>query len=202
MRLDGPPGKVIPEAAAVRAVDVLVVGSHGRTGVSRVLLGSVAEKILRASPVPVLVARGPAESPFGRILVATDFGEPAERALRLALELAAPGATVDVVHFVSIVPLVAVPARALLSTEMERLTARALPIGRQLLARHRRDDVVVDFASEIGDPRLGALERIRLRGYDLVAVGSHGRSRVTRALLGSVSEGIVRHAPCSVLVTR
>lgn len=201
LRLDGPPGKVVPQTAAALAADLLIVGSHGRTGLERVVLGSVAEKILRASTVPVLVARGPAEA-FRRILVATDFGEEAERALQLALELAEPGAEVDVVHFAAIAPLVAVPVHPFLGTEATRITAHALSLGRELVARHPRPGVAVDFTCEIGDARLGALERVRARGHDLVAVGSHGRSGLGRSLLGSVSEGIVRHAPCSVLVTR
>jgi nucleotide-binding universal stress UspA family protein len=202
MRLDGPAGEVIPAAARAEAVDLVVVGSRGRSGVKRILLGSVAEKVVRTSPVPVLVARGAAEAPFRRALVATDLGEPAERALAAALELVEPPAALDLVHLVALEPVVGIPVRPLVTTALAAVTEEARRAAGELAARHAREGVAVAVACEIADPRDGVLDRLEAGGHDLVAVGSHGRHGVARALLGSVSETIVRHAPCSVLVAR
>lgn len=56
---EGDPGEAIVEAAAAEAVDLVVVGSHGRRGMDRFVMGSVSEQVVRTSPVPVVVARGP-----------------------------------------------------------------------------------------------------------------------------------------------
>jgi nucleotide-binding universal stress UspA family protein len=56
---EGDPGEAIVEAAVAEAVDLVVVGSHGRRGVDRFVMGSVSERVVRTSPVPVVVARGP-----------------------------------------------------------------------------------------------------------------------------------------------
>ena len=90
----------IVAAAADLSVDLIVTGTHGRTGLARFFLGSIAEKVVRLAQTNVLVAR-PSDSEdgaFQRILVPTDFSPASKRALLLGMDLAAPNATITLFH--------------------------------------------------------------------------------------------------------
>jgi nucleotide-binding universal stress UspA family protein len=198
----GEPAQTLIEVARTEAAELLVVGSHGKTGITRLVLGSVAERVAQHSDIPVLVARGTAEEPFRRALVATDFGAAAERALELALRLVAPGATVDVVNAVAIPIFVAAPLHAVAVQSLGELQVAARRLGADLVARHARRGVALRFIDDVGDPRDSILTRLEEQPYDLLATGTHTRRGADRLLLGSVSTALVRHAKCSVLVVR
>ncbi len=200
--LEGFPDEMIADAARAQAVDLVVVGSHGRTGPRRVLVGSVAEHVVRMSDGPVLVVRAPTTSSFTRILAATDFTPQAERALETAVELAAPGASIDVVHFIQFPAKLAEPSPFLDEAVVSQAENEAHKRGQEAVARHRRPDMQMRFATGIGGARDGILQRLESEQHDLVALGSHGRRGVRRFLLGSVAQAILRHAPCSVLIGR
>jgi nucleotide-binding universal stress UspA family protein len=192
LRVDGPAAGVLLEVARAQGVDLLVVGSHGRTGLRRLLLGSVAERVVRESAAPVLVARGEVGRGFHRVLVGSDLGPESERALDAAVTLAAPAALVEVLH---VLPL-PVPSVALLRGREEDVRAA----GAALVGRHRREGLEVLFSCEVGDARGELLRRAAAQRRDLLAVGSHGRGPLARAALGAVSDAVVRGASCSVLV--
>ncbi|MBA3818984.1 MAG: universal stress protein, partial [Deltaproteobacteria bacterium] len=87
----GPADEVLAAAALEHAAELVVIGSHGHTGLTRMLLGSVASSTIRHATCDVLVCRGPSvKAPFQRPLVATDFSEAAAKALAHAALLAAP----------------------------------------------------------------------------------------------------------------
>jgi nucleotide-binding universal stress UspA family protein len=201
-RLSGVPHLAIVEAARDAAAELLLCGSHGRTGLRRMILGSVAEQVARQSAIPVLIARGRAERDFERVLIATDLDEPGERAAAAACRLAAAGAALDVVHFVSVASLASLPGRIQVTNDLPRLVAEAQRRGELLIERLGTTRVTPRFTVEIGEPLGGILQRIAERHHDLVAVGSHGRGGIARLALGSVSEGVTRQAGCSVLVVR
>jgi nucleotide-binding universal stress UspA family protein len=206
--VDGHPDEALVTAATDLGADLLVVGAHGRRGIGRIL-GSVAEKVVRTAGCPVLVARGAADAADGgyrRILAATDFSDAADRGLDLALELVAGDGTVELVHFWSLPPLSRAHASDAVAEVLDDLGR-----GLQAEARRRGTDAVaardgsrgtVRYQLREGDPRDGILDLAVAAGADLVAVGSHGRRGLGRLLLGSVAQAIVRHAPCSVVVTR
>ena len=207
--VDGFADDAIVTAAADLGAELLVVGSHGRRGLGRVILGSIAERIVRNAAVPTLVARGAADAAdggFDRVLVATDFSEPADRGLDLALELAAPGATVDVAHFWQAPVL----SRAHAADEVDAtigeirggLEQHARERGADALAARDTTRATVRYTVREGDTRDGIVDLARIAGCDLVVVGSHGKRGLRRLFLGSVAEWVVRHAPCSVLVAR
>jgi nucleotide-binding universal stress UspA family protein len=200
--LDGYPDEQIVEASRAEAADLVVVGSHGADRIERLLLGSVAENVVRASAIPVLVGRGAPAAGFDRVLVATDFSEPAEHALDLALELAAPRARVDVLDVVQLPAWTASDGAFMLDETLVRdLEDDARRRGVELLARKRRDGIDLRLTVQIGTPRDGILRALH-EGQDLVALGTHGRRGFRRLLLGSVAGTVLRHAPCSVLITR
>ena len=205
--VDGPAHKAVAEAAAEVAGSVIAIGTHGRTGFRRLLLGSVAEKVIRRSDNTVLVVRpGRRPGSYRRILVPTDFSRPAEDALAMALTLAESGAEIDLVHYWQLpvaiashyIPLAArAPAIERLSGEFE---AAATARGAELIERYRDDRVAIDLDVVQGPPAPGIVSRAA--GYDLIAMGRRGLSGFSRWLVGSVTEATVRHAPCSVLVVR
>ena len=131
------------------------------------------------------------------------FPQPARGVLPELVEVEAwHRATVDLVHCVSIATLASVPGQTWVANELPRIEAAARGYGAGLVARLRRPDLEPRFSVDIDDPRGAVLRRIDDHGHDLVAVGSHGRGGLSRLALGSVSEGILRHAACSVLITR
>lgn len=202
--IDGFPDTGLCQAAAELNADLLVVGTHGRTGAGRFLLGSVAERVVRLAETNVLVAReGRARGGYQRILVPTDFSAIAEKALDLAVTVAAEGAHIDLLHcYERPSPIGGMPP---LSGQLqdyqsicESLESDAIARMKQLASNYR--DSGIHFEVEItGGPPARRI-RGRCGGYDLIAMGSHGRRGFRRFMLGSVAEATVRHAPCSVMV--
>lgn len=200
---------VIVDSARDLHADLVVVGSLGRTGVARVLLGSVAERVVRLSEVPVLVARAAgdrAAGGFHEILVAVDFTEVSARVLEAALGVAAPRARVDVLHCVEhALPALEgmVPAR--LTAELQQsirdgARTSAAERGAALIDPHRSAEVTLTFQAVEGPPAATIAEVAARMPASLIVTGSHGRRGLRRWILGSVAEVTVRHAPCSVLV--
>lgn len=207
--VDGFPDDALVTAARELGAELIVTGSHGRRGLGRILLGSVAERVVRGATLPVLVARGAAEAAdggFHRILVATDFSESAERGFDLALALAAEGAAIELVHFWQLPSLSRAHAPEEVDATLAEIRAgmeqHGAERGAEALATRDTTRAQVRYSLREGDARDGIIDLARITGCDLVVVGSHGRRGLRRLLLGSVAESTVRHAPCSVLVAR
>lgn len=202
----GPPGEIVAEVAKERAAELIVVGTHGHTGLQRFLLGSVATAVLRHAPCDVLVCRGASgPSPFQRPLVATDFSASAARALRNAAALAAPGAPIEVVHAWQL-PAGSWGATLLGQARFPWSTVRDAVLS---AAQAQADKLVAGFAGLghplhvqliQGPPASVITQAAESGGHDLIAIGTHGHRGFRRLLLGSVAESVIRHAPCSVLV--
>ena len=201
----------ISEAADQVDAELVVIGTHGRTGLRRLLLGSVAERVVRLCRRHVMVARPSAgrdpsatAGGYRRILVPTDFTPRAELALELALELAEPGCAVELFHAWHLPALTAslVPSRvseSALIPVRASLEAGAREKGNAVIARHTRPGSPITLAIVNDSPAHAIVERA-LTGYDLIVMGGHGRRGLRRLILGSVAEATVRHAPCSVVV--
>ncbi len=201
--MNGVPWSEIVELLEHQAFDLAVIGTHGRTGLSRVLLGSVAEKIVRHAPCPVLTVRPANEPhPFQRILCPIDFSERSRHALELAAKLASPGgAGLTVLHVLELPVGFAGDLPADFGSDIDLRSLRMLDEW----VTHTRTltDVVVTARKRLGSPGSEALQLLEQEGpFDLVVVGSHGRTGIKRVLLGSVAEKLVRHASCPVLVAR
>ena len=196
------PDEGVCAAARELAARLTVVGTHGRTGLRWLQMGSVAQKIVRQSETDVLVARGVRREGYQRILVATDFSPSAERALAGAIALAAPRATIDLVHYLDAGPMLGgnFGASQVLSLARERMMEFARMGADDLLARKHAANLTLRFRVSTERPVPGIVHALELEHCDLVVLGSHGRRGIRRFLLGSVAENVVRHAPCSVLV--
>jgi len=200
----------------------VIVGTHGRSGLARLFLGSTAEELLRTSKRPVLVVRDApdASSPLyepmppepetlgpTQILVATDFSEPARRALEAARDLAAQlGARVSVAHVFDDPGDI---RRGIVGRGLDAPRASALPEGARSQLEGALgtmiDEVFGDGASEVsrvvlvGRPVDEICSHATKSEADLVVVGTVGRTGTLRLLLGSVAEKIVRRAGVAVL---
>lgn len=201
--LTGLPWQQIVEAAQREpGVGLIVIGTHGRTGLSRVLLGSVAELVVRHASCPVLTVRpGNDPAPYQHVLCPVDLSRPARDALDIAPQLVRPGgAGITLLHVLELPVSYAgeVPA-----PDFHRdLDPRAAALlDRWTADLKAKVDVPVTQLSRIGHPGAQILAVLDDdRTFDLVVMGSHGHTGIARALLGSVAEKIVRHARCPVLV--
>jgi nucleotide-binding universal stress UspA family protein len=145
----------------------------------------------------------PAVEPRGtirRILLATDLSGASDAASVQALDLARALAAELVV--VSVIDPATDPVTGLRGTRIDRLREARLAAAQALVVRGRHDGVRVTFLVWEGDPGEAIVEAAASEQVDLIVVGSHGRSGVGRMLLGSVSDFVVRRAPCPVLVVR
>lgn len=201
----GRPHVAIGEYADEVGVDVIVAGTEGRSGIDRVLLGSVAENLLRTARVPVLVlppdagepggAAGDEEAgapaPYERLLLPTDGSESAARALDWALWLAGEfDGRLDALFAADTTPYPGTAQSRQLLESLEAAGNEAIQSARE---RAAAADVTFDGAVGSGAPGPTILEFCDDESVDLVVMGTHGRSGIERALLGSVTEYVVRH---------
>lgn len=205
VRVQGRPADAVCELADARDVDLIVVGSAGRTGLKRLILGSVAEAIAHGARRPVLIARGDGAAPFARVIVATDFGPPSEAALAAAYALTPPTASIDAIyawHYpAGSLGLAALGDRTQASAALrDALTQGPERRGAELVAAATAAGRAVTFSLRNGSASEVVVEAAADASADLIAIGSYGAGSVRRLLLGSVAGQIMRHAPCSVLV--
>ena len=208
----GRPVHVIPRYVETNGIDEVVMGSRGRGGTTRLLLGSVAEAVVRRAPVPVTVVRSTdrgdedTTQPPAHVLVPFDRSFCSRSALEYAFEQF-PDATVTVL-FVAY-PLFDTDERVASADDLddvftaaeatEREAHDVFAMARRIADRNGRE---VDTATETGEPSRGILAWIDGNDVDHVVIGCHGRSGVARWLLGSVAETVVRRAPVPVTAVK
>jgi nucleotide-binding universal stress UspA family protein len=204
--VDGDPREQILRAAETWKPDLAVLGRRGLGGLERLVLGSVSLMAVRHLACSALIAHGPPRD-IRRVVVGVDGSEPSRRALDFVAALALePEVEVDVVAVAeSILAPSSLPAaaRAAFRSVMADVDAQQQARLRDVLARATRGLggwARVHTQTSVGDPARALLERAATA--DLLAVGSRGLGAVRRALLGSVSEKVLQHASCPVLIVR
>jgi nucleotide-binding universal stress UspA family protein len=136
-----------------------------------------------------------------QIVLATDLSSSSKAATDQAFRLAgALGARLLAVSVIDPRTLTLPGGR--FRSRMDQERARLEVTASELVVRGRRDQVPTSFLIWEGDPAESIVDAANSEGADLIVVGSHGRSTFGRALIGSVSDQVVRHAPCPVLVVR
>ena len=198
----GQAAEEILEYAAEVDADALAMGTHGRTGIKRFVAGSVTETVLRKSPVPVLTVRATERSDvtggYDDILLPTDGSQAASVAFEHGIALAT--AFDARIHAVNVVDIAA------LSSE-EPLPSNVLDIRRDagqkavetVAAEARESGLEAVTAVRDGYPASDLLEYAEANEIDLIAMGTAGQTGLSRFLLGSTTERIVRHAEIPVL---
>jgi nucleotide-binding universal stress UspA family protein len=202
LREGGASEEIIALAAEI-GVGLAAVGSRGRGRIRRLLMGSVSDAVVRHAHCPVVVARWKPVAFPAKILLPTDGSEEATLATQTVTDLGErTGSELHVVHVGEIPPTHFLDrygyralyeedereARQLLETQIEKMKAAGATVAQAHLRIGRADEEVVVLAEELG--------------VDLIAMGSRGLGGVRRALMGSVSDSVVRHAHCPVLIAR
>jgi nucleotide-binding universal stress UspA family protein len=191
--------RAILNYVAEHDVDCVVMGTHGRTGLGRFVLGSVAERTIREAPVPVLTVHEETAVPtaFDSVMVATDGSECSALAVEHALEFAdATGASV---HATYVVDDAVAPDGAGLAVAMDALEDAGRMVLDGVAERAAEVDATVETALLHGTPYRAIVEYADEQDVDCIVVGTHGRTGMGRLLLGSIAERIVRLADVPVL---
>jgi nucleotide-binding universal stress UspA family protein len=193
--------EIIRRARSIDA-DLIVVGRHGRRSVRDLFLGTTAARVLRMGEIPTLVVRDGSTSPYRKPLVATDLGDTSRRLVELAIRIAGGRATLNLVHAVHIpfegfVAPTAVARKRLRRPAEDEATAKLA----RLLAPYG-DHVRWKTQVRTGDARTIVVNEAIQSGADVIVVGTHGRSGLAHAVIGSVAEWVIANAPCDVLVAR
>jgi nucleotide-binding universal stress UspA family protein len=177
----------LPVAAIVdwsnrNEVDLVVMGTHGRSGINRIMLGSVSERVLREGSVPLLLVRPHQSAEIRTIVCPVNLSPIAQRTLEYAAGFAtAAGAQLALWH----VPESHEP-------EGESIEQWIPPQLREKVTFHRLE--------QGGDPAEHLIHAAREEGADLIIIGAQHRRFVDTTVIGSTTVKITRHAPCPVLV--
>jgi nucleotide-binding universal stress UspA family protein len=207
--VEGDPREEIVAAAESWGADLVVVGARGLGAIKEFFLGSVSLWVVRHASCPVLVCKG-APRDIHAITVALDGSEHATQALAwvTALPLTAGGrlrflAVAEPQHYPSTAPgIIRTTLRtAVAAIEAERRTALETTLTSAARALRARVPAI-ETAAVTGVPADVIVRDIERCGTDLVVLGARGAGAITRLLLGSVSEAVVRHAGCPVLIVR
>lgn len=197
----------IAACADAIAADLIMLGTRGNTGFKRLLLGSVAEEVVRIADQPVLTVHpGDVRSiePVRRLLFPTDFSEAADQALAAAtlLLMGSEDAEIILVHTYHIAPMV-VPLGGFGNGTSPMLVANAHQFAETAaapsVAALRAGGFRVEVVIERGDPAEVVTELASERDVDIIVMGTRGHSKWRQFLLGSTAERIVEHATCPVL---
>jgi nucleotide-binding universal stress UspA family protein len=208
--LEGSPAQALADHGRARHIGLIVMTTHGHSGINRVWLGSVADRLVRRTRIPVLLLRpsdGAPPTEFRHVLIALDGLPEGEQVLEPALELGSmwPDCRFTVVQVVE--PPVALITRMAMHParmrphwrELQENSARSYVerIAAQLRSRGRSVHTEVISARGPGEQILGCGQSI---GADLIVVGTHGARGVERMLVGSVADKVIRGATQPVLV--
>jgi nucleotide-binding universal stress UspA family protein len=207
----GPAADSILAVAADENADLIAIGTRGRSGLSRWVFGSVSAKVIESAERPVLVIRPPREeASLGKaqiktVLVPLDGSEVAAGVLPFVANFA-KALDASVVAYHAVTPLGAYPGfEAAQPAALGRIVEEAQEEARRMLG-----EVVSELESQGVKASLAVTVDLAVEGIcraaadigaDLIAIGTHGRSGLRRALLGSVADGVVRRStlPCLLM---
>lgn len=203
----------IQEYVDERDIQLVVMGTHGRTGLDRLMLGSVANKVIRHSPVPVMTVRAGAEDTPDRdvamntVLAPIDFSPHSRAALRTAKQFAARhGARLDLLFVAEkrTVPTFSDTGLPGVSVvEMDPDIVNNAEAGlKQLNQNVGGPDVESDYHVKEGGVADTIVNFAEDRGVNLIVMATRGMTGIDRFVLGSTAERVVRTGPCPVLTIR
>lgn len=175
----------IIDEAAEKKVDIIVMGKHGRKGLTKLLMGEVAAKVIGSAPCNVLIVPKAARIEYAKILVATDGSEhsyaAAAEAIGIAKRCGSRLLAVCVMH-----------------DETER--AEATANVNKVVELARKEGIEAEALTPIGRSFDVIVETAGGRGVDLIVMGTYGKTGIRKMLMGSVTEKVVGNAGCAVLV--
>ena len=177
--------------------DYIIMSSHGRTGFSRFLLGSVSEKVLRLSKIPVMIVENESDvGEFKNILITTDFSDNASEAFPYAVKLAQKtGGTIDLLHVLSFDQF---------DDDEKDLSLRKIREDRlKILVKEHFQPISDRVNSKViitqGSPHEAIFEHVNENNYNLVVMATVGRTGINYLMMGSTTANVVRHVKSAVL---
>lgn len=198
------PYRYVVDEASRGHVEMIVMGRHGRTGLKRLMMGSVTAKVIGHAPCNVLVVPRAAQLTLRKILVATDGSRYSEAAAREAIGTSKRcGSDLTVI---SVVPSESASPFDIVHSEMQRgLIAEKEQKAAECNIRNVKDlaekeGIRVEGLILEGRPYEAIVNTANEKNIDLIIVGSHGRTGLEKLLMGSVTERVIGLSPCSVLV--
>ena len=205
----------VPDAivrrAVTRAADLIVMGTHGRTGIKRWFAGSVAERVLRTAPCPVLVvppqdAVLTSTTSFKSLVAAIDFSASSLAALQWALSLAEEAdAHLWLLHTMEVPPELRISA-VVTDEEIDELNtsarADALSRLRALIPEGAAGFCSIETATTTGEAAHAILKFAAEHEADLIVMGAQGHGAVDRFIFGSKTRDVIGGATCPVLTVR
>ena len=189
--------------------DLIVMPTHGYTGLKHVFLGSTAERVVQHAPCPVFVVRQlgkrPAAKKFGhkKILVPVDFSDCSQKAVQYAIGFANQlGAEIVLLHATYLGYIYSVEGTALYDIPgLQKAARKKAERQMQKLVRAAKfGDVKFETVFTEASPVLDICDFAKHHDLDLIITSTHGLTGFEHVLIGSIAEKVVRHAPCSVLV--
>ncbi len=207
--LDGPVAATLLDYVATCGADLVVMTTHGRGAVSRFWLGSVADRVLRHAPAPILLIRPDETAPdlsrapnFAHVLIPLDGSALAEQVLPYATAL---GRLMDADYTLlqAIKPIITSygPEVYVLSDEvLDQWMTAAQAYLDGVAERLQAEGLQVQAKVVLEPPALSILDYARTHQVDLIALATHGRGGFSRLFLGSVADKIVRSADVPVLM--
>ncbi|MCB4808849.1 universal stress protein [Tamlana sp. 62-3] len=179
----------VSDVAEDHSADLIVMGSHGSSGLTEIFVGSNTEKVVRHSDIPVLVLKDEIKTiGFKNVLFATDFSTDSIAVFKRAVaQFGALNANVNLVY-------VNTPSRFLTSKEMREKVANFLTEAEGNTNRMANTSFVSNYSVEAG-----ILNQASEINADLIAVATHGRKGIAHFLEGSISEDVANHAVLPVM---
>jgi len=200
------PYKYIVEEAAKNKVNMIIMGRRGRTGLKRLMMGSVTAKVIGHAPCDIIVVPRAARLECRSILVATDGSRYSEAAVSEAINIAkhcnANLIAISVVLSESMSPMDIVQSQMQPKLIAEKELKEAENNINKVKELAVKEGVRVTGIIFAGRPYEAIISTAKERNADLIVVGSHGRTGLERLLMGSVTERVVGHAECAVLVVK
>ncbi|OGF98595.1 MAG: hypothetical protein A2Z86_05655 [Candidatus Glassbacteria bacterium GWA2_58_10] len=201
-----PHGEII-QAAEKEKIDLIVMGTYGRGGVSHMLFGSTAEQVVRMAGCPVLTVRHHTPHSFDflkirSILFPTDFSSFSKKALPYAVSFAERyGADLHVLHVFEqrIHPAFYIMDKSTPFDLDEGLRDRALDALDEFVYEDLRNKITFKCEVASGKPFVEIINYAKKENIDLIVTATHGLTGLEYMVIGSTTERVVRRAPCPVL---
>ena len=181
------PYRHIVDEAAKNNVELIIMGRHGRTGITRIMMGSVTAKVIGEAPCKVMVVPRFSRISLERVLVPTDGSIFSDLAVREAISIAK--------RVGSSLIVLSVYKR---DANFE-LAEASVGIAKEVA---EKEGVKVEALTLKGEPHEVIVDTVEKKKAGFMVVGSHGRSGIERLLMGSVTERLIGHSGCPILVVR
>lgn len=184
-------------------IDLIVMGTHGRSGVDRIITGSIAEDLVRHSSCPVLTLQASSAPKIERVLVPVDFSDHSRLIVTYARELAAVyGAQLYVLHVVEDYTMAQVYGFEPVAVDAPEVLERVRANLQRLVDEAPGADVAIEYHVVAGNPVNEITRFADEIEAGLIVTATHGHTGIKRFLLGSVTERVVRSASCPVFTVK